>query len=302
MDKMGISVIIPTYNRAASIKTAIDSVLNQTFTNFELIIVDDGSSDDTESIINSITSPKITFLKTPENKGACAARNLGIRTAKYELITFLDSDDSWLEDYLLKHYEYYLKFTADPGNNFGLQFCSYYFRDGKNAIVMPQKKFNLDNEKSTMESITDGNFISTQTLLTKKSVLQSVGGFDEKLGAFQDWDLAMRIAKNHRVFHVPVPLVNVEFSADSITLNHPKRFLALNYLVEKYTASNLLSGKNLNKIQVLTLFYNISYKIKQRTTFNLFSVKANNPMFYKSYYALLKYFLFKLSLKTNNNI
>lgn len=297
MDSVYVSIIIPTYNRAFSIEAAIISVLNQTYPYFQLLIVDDGSSDNTENIVSSIISDKITYLKSTSNKGACAARNLGIAKAKYEVITFLDSDDTWKNDYLENHINFYKKVSSKSGH-FGLQFCNYFLKKDNDSIIMPQKAFDLETNNSAIDSLIESNFISTQTVLTTKSVMKAVDGFDENLPAYQDWDLAIRVAKNFSIFHLPIPLVTVEFSPDSISANHTKKFLALEYLVKKYANSHILSNKNLNKMYLAAIFYNITHKIKEKVTLNFFSVVVANPLFYKSYYSIIKYYIYRFSLKT----
>ena len=112
-----VSVIIPTYNRAHLIKRSAESVLNQTYTNLELIIVDDGSTDDTEEVVKTLNDNRVTYIKQP-NQGACAARNNGIDHAKGEFIAFQDSDDVWHEDKLEKQ----IKCLKETGADFC--FCS----------------------------------------------------------------------------------------------------------------------------------------------------------------------------------
>ena len=97
-----VSIIIPTYNRADVLVTSIQSVLQQSYTDFELLIVDDGSTDNTDIVVESIHDDRIRYLKMPENKGVAAARNEGIRQAKYDYIAFQDSDDHWKPEKLEK--------------------------------------------------------------------------------------------------------------------------------------------------------------------------------------------------------
>ncbi|MFC6990634.1 glycosyltransferase family 2 protein [Haladaptatus sp. GCM10025707] len=91
-----VSVVIPTYNRSEEVTHAIDSVLAQTYDDFELLVVDDGSTDDTEEVVTSYDDDRVKFIEHEENQGAPAARNTGIEHAEGEYVAFLDSDDEWL--------------------------------------------------------------------------------------------------------------------------------------------------------------------------------------------------------------
>ena len=112
-----ISVVLPTYNRAWDLKRAIDSVLDQTYPHFELIVVDDGSSDETIEMMNEIKDERILFIKHQVNKGAAASRNTGIRASKGSYIAFLDSDDMWSADKLEKQYELLSKSKPSVGGS-----------------------------------------------------------------------------------------------------------------------------------------------------------------------------------------
>jgi glycosyltransferase involved in cell wall biosynthesis len=286
---INISIIIPTYNRASTIEKAVQSILNQTYKYFEIIIVDDGSTDDTEKIMTTLISDTVKYIRYEKNKGACFARNTGIKNAQYELITFLDSDDVWKLNFLEKQIEFYNNISSKT-QNFGLQFCSYHLHDNGQTTLMPNREFDLSTPKKTLNSLLEANFISTQTILSKKSILNNVNGFDELLGAYQDWDLALRIASKYTILHVNEPLVDVFLSSDSITVNYKKRMLALYHLKEKYTKFNLLSKTQINKIGLVIIFYKIKYKLEDDLNFNVLSLIKEDPFSIKSYYAILKFF------------
>ncbi len=105
---MKVSIIIPTYNRAHLVKRAIYSVLNQTFKNFELIVVDDGSQDNTKEVLESIDDLRVKII-FQENRGVSAARNKGIYESSGDIIALLDSDDEWLEDKLKVHLRFHIE-------------------------------------------------------------------------------------------------------------------------------------------------------------------------------------------------
>ena len=110
-----VSIIIPTYNRANVIKRAIDSVLRQTYDSYEVVVVDDGSTDETESVIAGIQDARIRYIALKENQGVAHARNIGIREARYDYIAFLDSDDEWLLDKLELQMRLFQNSTEDIG-------------------------------------------------------------------------------------------------------------------------------------------------------------------------------------------
>lgn len=145
-----ISVIIPTYNRANVIRRSIDSVLNQTYKDLELIIIDDNSSDNTEQIINDINDKRLRYIKLNENKGACFARNYGITISKGEYIAFQDSDDEWCLDKLKLQYDYLEKRNLDVVS------CRVEIFADKN-IIFP-RRVDL-----TLDSVYLDNRITTQT-------------------------------------------------------------------------------------------------------------------------------------------
>ena len=118
----GISVIIPTYNRAHLISRSAKSVLAQTYPDFELIIVDDGSGDNTEEIIEALADPRIRYLRHESNRGVSAARNTGIRAARGDYIAFQDSDDEWLPQKLEKQLGL---FEQDNRGDLGLVLCEH---------------------------------------------------------------------------------------------------------------------------------------------------------------------------------
>jgi len=110
-----VSVIISTYNRAHLIGRAIQSVLNQTYQDFEVIVVDDGSTDNTEEIVKSFNDPRIRYIRHEKNKGAAAARNTGIKAARGKYIAFQDSDDEWLPEKLEKQMKVFENAPPEAG-------------------------------------------------------------------------------------------------------------------------------------------------------------------------------------------
>jgi glycosyltransferase involved in cell wall biosynthesis len=190
---------MPTYNRAHSIQDAIKSVLHQSFGDFELIIIDDGSTDNTEEIIKGIDDSRIVYQKV-DHKGANFARNVGIKLAKYDLIGFQDSDDFWFTDKLLKQ----VKEAQKLSSKYAGVFCGFYRENSKGIkTYFPESKPDEDN---LYYQLLKGNLIGTPSLVLKKKILEDIGLFDEKIPRFQDWELVLRIAKKYRIKYIDEPL------------------------------------------------------------------------------------------------
>jgi len=181
---MNISVVIPTYNRYKLLKRAITSVKNQTYKSFEIIVVDDGSSDNTKYIQEDFEDIKYIYQT---NKGVSSARNIGVREAKYEWIAFLDSDDEWHQDKLQEQVDFHKK-NVDI-------FMSYtdelWIRDD-NLVKIP-KKFKKHSKNIFENSLSYCNIAPSSTLI-HQNLLNKVGLFDESLEVCEDYDLWLRIS------------------------------------------------------------------------------------------------------------
>jgi glycosyltransferase involved in cell wall biosynthesis len=220
-----ISIVIPTYNRGKLIKKAIISILKQTYQDFELIVVDDNSNDDTEDIVKTIDDNRIKYIKHEENRGANAARNTGIKNSVGEYIAFQDSDDEWLENKLVIQLNELIKNEADVVASSFYR----YFKNGKRELI-PDESIE---DKQICRNLFYGNFISTQTILGKRECFIEEK-FDESFPRFQDWELIIRMSKRYNIHFINKPLVNVYVQDDSISQNYLKAYSALKMLLEKY--------------------------------------------------------------------
>ena len=194
-----IAAVIPTFNRDLVISRAIDSVMRQTLLPSEIIVVDDGSTDNTANLI-AANYPTISYLRT-ENKGVSAARNLGIRKAKSEWIAFLDSDDEWLPQKLEKQVAY---LTGEQ--NYRIAHCEeIWIRNGKrvNQKVKHKKYGGYIFEKCLPLCV-----ISPSAVIIHRELFDELGFFDEKLPACEDYDLWLRICAKYPVLFVGEPLLN----------------------------------------------------------------------------------------------
>lgn len=209
------SVIIPLYNKATYIKKAIGSVLNQTFQKFELIIINDGSIDDSLSIVQQFTDTRIKIVNQ-ENVGVSTTRNNGVKLAKYEHIAFLDADDLWDYRFLEEMYKLVTDFPEA-----GLYGCSYY--RVKNTIISPA---NIGIDKNFIAGYIDYYKVYAQTfwspincsfVIIKKAAFNKEGGFLKSLKFGEDFHLWVRIALKHKVAYLNK---NLAFSNQDVDSNH----------------------------------------------------------------------------------
>lgn len=246
MDK--ITVIIPTYNRARTLDRAINSVLNQSYSNIEVIVIDDNSKDNTTEIIQHISDKRLKYIKLNENKGACFARNLGIENSTGEYIAFQDSDDEWYRDKL----EIQLKFLKEGSYNLVGCSMNQIYDNGK------VKSFpNIDIESINIkEYILFGNIFSTQTILGKKECFVK-NQFDNSMPRFQDWELMIRMCRTYKVGFMQDKLVDAYIQKDSISRNNTKAVEALNIIREKYANTDNLKSFYLRNMAIYSINNNI---------------------------------------------
>jgi glycosyltransferase involved in cell wall biosynthesis len=198
MDSNLISVVIPTYNRVPFLKDAIDSVLSQTFQAFELIVIDDGSTDDTPNLLSSYGN-KIKVI-TQANQGPSAARNRGIEAAKGKWIAFLDSDDVWKPDKLEKQ----VQFIIDYPDTRVCQTEETWIRNGKR--VNPRKKHEM-HSGWIYEKCLPLCIVSPSSVMIHQDVFEKVGLFDETMPACEDYDLWLRISPYYPVLLIRKQLI-----------------------------------------------------------------------------------------------
>lgn len=228
MKKPLISIIMPTYNRADLIKRAIKSILFQTYENWELIIVDDCSTDDTKVVVQQYKDERISYIYNPENLGANYARNVGITNAAGELITFLDSDNEWVPNKLK------IQLSEFTGDCFW-SFSAFEYHDWDNIRNVPDMKYIHDIKKNQLLNIlTKRNIVDTGTLMVKKECFDKVGLFDEEMPRFQDYELAIRLAMNFPYKYIDNPLLIVHKTAKSISTDYKAMFRGNILLVKKH--------------------------------------------------------------------
>ncbi len=211
-----VSVVIPVYNSEKTVGEALDSVAAQTCADYEIIVVNDGSIDESEAIIKGYMRPPLDITYVEQvNKGAAAARNAGLRLAKGEFVAFLDADDLWDKDKLATavqamdiHQDAKLVFT-DMRHvvNGSLVHSSYLHERGYRSLSDGMIYDNLLRE----------NFIFTPTVMLRRGILNEIGHFDEQLPIAEDYDLWLRITRRYPVHYIDRPLVTRRRVGSNIT-------------------------------------------------------------------------------------
>lgn len=212
---MKVSVIMPSYNCARYLDESITSVLKQSHKCLELILVDDGSTDDTEAVVKKYSAdPRFKFIKSPRKEGPSAARNRGIDAAKGDFITFLDADDIFLEHKVLKQAEFLEKKRS-------CQICytnEIYFKDiSGGEIISDRYHFSGD----IFYYLKRGNFIPICSVMARSRVLKE-NKFDEdiKLIGHEDWELFLRLAlKGLDFLYIDEPLTKIRMRPGSTTVS-----------------------------------------------------------------------------------
>lgn len=219
MSNPKVSVVIPTYNRAHLIGESIQSVLDQTFQDFELIIVDDGSSDDTEAVVGRFDDPRIRYIYQ-ENKGISGAHNTGVRNAKGQYIIFLGSDDLWLPKLLELEV-----LILDTNPDIGLVYAKAQAINGDGNVMSQMSGALQKYPGETLKSALYGNFVCTITALIRRECFDRVGLFDETLKARVDYDMWIRMAKYYRFAHIDKVLAHFRMHAGRYTGAMSKHFV-----------------------------------------------------------------------------
>ncbi len=207
-----VSVIIPAFNYGHFLPEALDSVLAQSFQDFEIIVVDDGSTDTTQEAVSAYIkkNPKRIRYFYQDNKGPAAARNKGIREARGEYIAFLDADDLWLPKKLDLQID---RFQNNP--NCGLVYTGYYLMNECGAIQGIYSMQPVPKEIIKKRILLTNPMAGTPTIMVRKSCFEKVGYFDEDLVSAEDWDMWLRIIRKYDFAHVREPLVKVRLHKES---------------------------------------------------------------------------------------
>lgn len=211
MAQVVVSVVVPTYNRAPLVERAVRSVLRQTFTDLEVIVVDDGSTDDTEGVVQALAQAdsRVRHIRLEKNQGPQVARNTGILAAKGRYIALLDSDDKWLPEML----EQQLIVFQKGGPELGVVYAHVGVLETNGSVrttIAPRLRGNIYKTVLTTCSL-----VPNSALMVKRECFDKCGLFDTRLCSWQDDDICIRLSKEYEFDFVPRPLVIMHHDADS---------------------------------------------------------------------------------------
>lgn len=214
-----VSVIVPAYNCASYLPRAIESVLAQSFTDFELLVVDDGSTDDTANVVDRYSADRrVRFVRHAENTGPSAARNRGIRRSSGDLVAFLDADDDWARGKLEAQVT---AVASDEADVCGVG-CVRLLPDGKEVIISKQPPYSGDGlyRELLFKNTIPG---SSSSIMVRRRCFDEVGLFDEELLAVEDRDMWLRLAARFRFVFVREPLVSINRRRVDSAIRDPAR-------------------------------------------------------------------------------
>lgn len=201
-----ISVVIPTYNFGPYLPTAIESVRRQGWPELEIIVVDDGSTDETPQVMKELVGDDLRYIRQ-ENAGAASARNRGINESSGEWVAFLDADDTWMADKLASQMR---ELKKQPEAGFSYTDVSLLFKDGRESDWECRT-----SGKPLLVKLLAGNLLATPTIMVRRQCFQEVGLFDEELRTGEDWDMWLRLASHFECVHVARPLAVIRTTDES---------------------------------------------------------------------------------------
>ncbi len=248
-----ISIIIPTYNSEKTIRETIESVLKQTFINWELIIINDGSTDSTLEIASNFTDSRIQVFSYPHGGGNCS-RNRGFKHALGELISFLDADDLWTPDKLES------QFNALQSNPEASVAYSWTNCIDENGHFLRRGSYITANGNVYAQLLIINFLEHGSNPLIKREAFNAVGGFDESLNAGQDWDLYLRLAAKYNFVAVPFPQILYRVSSNSLSSNVARLEAACLTVLDRAFNHTSESLQYLKKHSLANLYKYLIYK------------------------------------------
>jgi len=254
MNNPRVSIIIPTYNRETLILKALESIFNQTYQDFEILIVDDASTDNTEQVIKELNHPQVRYFKLDKNGGQCIARNFGAKHVRGEFVAFLDSDDEWLPTKMEKQVALFDNGSDRLGGVYGVAYMTDVVKD--ETILLTMKNYRGDIHDRFLRGFCPP---TPSMFMVRREAIEKVNGFDEGLLTFVDIDLWMRISEHYDFDYVDDPvIIKYEQIGDQYVNNFKKRYKGYHLFMNKW--SKKLNEK-LGRKGVLDLRRHIIYAL-----------------------------------------
>jgi glycosyltransferase involved in cell wall biosynthesis len=280
-----VSVILPVYNGSKFLEPCIKSVIKQTYKNFELIVIDDGSIDNSKEIIERCYCDKIKcFFK--KNEGVAKARNVGLKKAKGDIICFIDQDDMWDKDYL--------SFIVENMKNYDFIYTNgiYIKNDNYNNIIYNHKQTQLNKNSSNINRMLIQNFIVSPTQVSiSRNVVLKVGMFDSSLNGSgaDDWDYWIRVFKLNdiKILYIDIPLIKYRIHDFNNSLNRESMLQCKISVLNKHKMLIIKNiGNKYYKKNLAIIFLKLAFfKIKKRDI--LFSLKYFVNALYQDPFVLI---------------
>jgi glycosyltransferase involved in cell wall biosynthesis len=229
-----VTVVITTYNREKLLKRAIDSVLAQTYPHWELVIVDDASTDGTSDLVKQYPDERIHYIRHPQNRGSSASLNTGILSSNKKYISILDSDDEYVPTHLEKH----VNLIKNAPSEVGFVYCRIGEQQPDGSLKPAH--FNLVRGRVYKQALWQGYLAQMASLMVKRECFDAVGVFDTQFPCFKDDDICFRLAKKYAVDFIPEVLVIIHRDAPSQLTRDPRKYaIGWYYLLEKHGADIL---------------------------------------------------------------
>jgi len=292
---MKVSVIVPTFNRRHLLKETMESILNQTFKDFELIIVDNYSTDNTEKLIRSYNDKRIRYFKN-QNKGIVAVnRNFGIKKAKGELIAFCDDDDLWMPYKLEKQVA---EFEKDDQVALVCTNGIAFNETGETGLTI---KSHLRESDFTFKSLIFSNHICNSSVIVRKSVINDVGMLDEdsKIFGAEDYYLWVQLAKKYSIKYINLPLIKYRTHPGAYRRNEIESLALEKHVLIKLLKNKIIGSKLYSKAVNRLNYRYIITKLVNENDINFGAILQNKMSVSEKSRLLILYFLFRIRMFNN---
>lgn len=237
-----VSVVLPIYNNGENLLQTLPKILNQTYENFELLVVDDKSDDNTTEVLKMFADDRIKYLPLEEHVGMSKARNIGIAESSYNYIAFASAEDFWDET---KMEVEMAKLLSDSSAGFCYCALTYHDENDKGLIIPKRSLAAVRKEGYIYPELLRRNLVVMSSLVVKKECVDAIGGFNEEIDCFEDWEFVLRLSRNYQAAFCPETLFDVYENADrsqNKTVEEGEE--AKKHFYENYEKDRILFGLN----------------------------------------------------------